>query len=137
MTVLSTPAFYSCIYFIASFQIAMVSDPLTSSFYDRVSSSTRIGLVFTFPDLPMQADGFNVVVNDVLRFGGLKTYNGQDVADFAWHRRFAYEIECFRFGYVHTRALGAVWYGDSTEPALWAVNGSFFGLPSQSMEIGC
>lgn len=83
-------------------------------------------LVFTFPGLPTQIDGISVLVNDVLRFRGLKSNNSRNVANFAWPRRFADEIEYFRFGYVHTRALGGFWYEDFTEPATWAVNGSFF-----------
>jgi len=84
-------------------------------------------LVFSFPDLPTHADGISVLVNDVLRFTGLKSHDSQTVADFDWHRRFANETEYFRFGYVHARVLGGFWYEDFTDPATWAVNGSFSG----------
>lgn len=84
-------------------------------------------LVFSFADLPTHVDGISILVNDVLRFTGLKSNDSQAVADFDWHRRFANEVEYFRFGYMHTRVLGGFWYEDFTDPATWAVNGSFFG----------
>ncbi|KAJ5195609.1 uncharacterized protein N7498_009047 [Penicillium cinerascens] len=89
----------------------------------RIEHQNR--LVFSFPDLPGHVDGISVLINDVLRFRSLKSNNSQDVAEFVWHRGFANEIEYFRFGYVHAHALGGVWYEDFTEPATWAVDGSF------------
>jgi hypothetical protein len=83
-------------------------------------------ILFSFPGLPARVDGISVLVNDVLRFSGLKSNESRNVTDFAWSRRFENETEYFRFGYAHTRALGGLWYEDFTEPATWAVNGSFF-----------
>lgn len=91
-------------------------------------------IVFTFGDLPTRVDGISVVVNDVLRFEGLKSNSSQDVDDFAWSRRFDNETEYFRFGYAHARALGGFWYEDFTEPATWAGNGSF-SLPTVEMTL--
>ena len=90
----------------------------------RIEHQNR--LVFSFRELPVHVDGISVLINDVLRLRSLKSNNSQDVAEFVWHRGFANEIEYFRFGYVHTHALGGVWYEDFTEPATWAVDGSFF-----------
>lgn len=83
-------------------------------------------LVVSFPDLPTHVDGIGVVVNDVLRFMSVKSNGSQTVDDFVWRRRFADETEYFRFGYVHTRALGGLWYEDFTDPSTWAANGSFY-----------
>jgi len=83
-------------------------------------------LTFSFPDLPQHVDGISVLVNDVQRFQSLKPKGSSQISDFVWGRRFANEIEYFRFGYVHVNTLGGVWYEDFSESATWATDGNFF-----------
>ena len=82
-------------------------------------------LVFSFPDLEPHADGLSVLVNDVERFQAFRPKDGQHLPDFTWSRTYPNELEYFRFGLVHTNALGGLWYEDFSPPAVWGVDGNF------------
>jgi hypothetical protein len=82
-------------------------------------------LVFSFPDLEPHADGLSVLVNDVERFQVFRPKDGQHLPDFTWSRTYPNELEYFRFGFVHTNALGGLWYEDFSPPAVWGVDGNF------------
>ncbi|KAJ6132289.1 hypothetical protein N7471_007504 [Penicillium samsonianum] len=82
-------------------------------------------LVFSFPDLEPHADGLSVLVNDVERFQVFRPKDGQPLPDFTWSRTYPHELEYFRFGLVHTNALGGLWYEDFSPPAVWGADGDF------------
>ncbi|KAJ5518232.1 hypothetical protein N7453_000654 [Penicillium expansum] len=82
-------------------------------------------LVFSFPDLEPHADGLSVLVNDVERFQVFRPKDGQPLPDFTWSRTYPNELEYFRFGLVHTNALGGLWYEDFSPPAVWSADGNF------------
>ncbi|KAJ5199001.1 hypothetical protein N7491_000435 [Penicillium cf. griseofulvum] len=82
-------------------------------------------LVFSFPDLEPHADGLSVLVNDVERFQVFRPKDGKHLPDFTWSRTYPHELEYFRFGLVHTNALGGLWYEDFSPPAVWRADGNF------------
>ncbi|KAJ5794915.1 hypothetical protein N7457_001514 [Penicillium paradoxum] len=82
-------------------------------------------LVFSFPDLESHADGLSVLVNDVMRFQAFRPKDGEHLPDFTWSRTYPNEVEYFRFGLVHTNALGGLWYEDFSTPAVWGNDGNF------------
>ncbi|KAF7718801.1 Uncharacterized protein PECH_005870 [Penicillium ucsense] len=83
-------------------------------------------LTFSFPDLPPHVDGIGVIVNDVLRYQGMKAKDNNSVPDFEWSRLQPNQPEYFQLGYVHSNALGGQWYEDFSVPSTWAVSGDFF-----------
>ncbi|KAJ6072304.1 hypothetical protein N7467_010389 [Penicillium canescens] len=85
----------------------------------------RNSLVFAFPDIESHADGLSVLVNDVERFQAFRSKDGEPMPDFSWSRSYPNELEYFRFGYVHTNALGGLWYEDFSPPAVWNADGVF------------
>ncbi|KAJ5562688.1 hypothetical protein N7461_001449 [Penicillium sp. DV-2018c] len=82
-------------------------------------------LVFSFPDLEPHADGLSVMVNDVMRYQAFRPKDGQHLPDFTWSRTYDDELEYFRFGLVHTNALGGLWYEDFSMAAVWGADGNF------------
>ncbi|KAJ5319122.1 uncharacterized protein N7506_011826 [Penicillium brevicompactum] len=89
-------------------------------------------LVFAFPEIPAHADGLSVLVNDVERFQTFRPKDDKPLPDFTWTRTNPNELEYFRFGYVHSKALGGLWYEDFSPPATWNADGNFvFPDPEQ------
>ncbi|CAG8422680.1 unnamed protein product [Penicillium salamii] len=82
-------------------------------------------LVFSFPDVAPHADGLSVLVNDVERFQAFRPKGDKPLPDFTWTRTNPNELEYFRFGYVHSKALGGLWYEDFSPPATWNADGNF------------
>lgn len=67
-----------------------------------------------------------MIVNDVLRYQGLKSKDSNSVPDFAWSRLHNDQPEYFRLGYVHLNALGGVWYEDFSVASTWVIGGDFY-----------
>ena len=86
----------------------------------------RNHLTFSFTDLPSHVDGISVIVNDVLRYQGMKVKDNDSVPDFTWSRQRRNQPEYFQLGYVHSNALGGQWYEDFSVPSTWAASGDFF-----------
>jgi hypothetical protein len=89
------------------------------------SLTDKNNLVFSFPDIEPRADGLSVLVNDVERFQAFRPKDDTHLPDFTWTRTNPNELEYFRFGYVHSKPLGGLWYEDFSPPAVWNVDGNF------------
>ncbi|KAJ5099459.1 hypothetical protein N7532_006460 [Penicillium argentinense] len=82
-------------------------------------------VVFNFPELPPNVDGLGVIINDVLRYQEFRPKDSHTVPPLDWKREHIAQEEYFRFGYVHTNALGGVWYEDFSEAATWRATGQY------------
>jgi hypothetical protein len=89
------------------------------------SLTDKNNLVFSFPDIEPGVDGLSVLVNDVERFQAFRPKDDTPLPDFTWARTNPSEVEYFRFGYVHSKALGGLWYEDFSPPATWKADGDF------------
>ncbi|CAG7958001.1 unnamed protein product [Penicillium olsonii] len=89
------------------------------------SLTDQNNLVFSFPDIASHADGLSVLVNDVERYQAFRPKDDKPLPDFTWTRTNPSELEYFRFGYVHSKALGGLWYEDFSPPATWNADGNF------------
>ncbi|OJJ48344.1 hypothetical protein ASPZODRAFT_150592 [Penicilliopsis zonata CBS 506.65] len=88
-----------------------------------VLSNHSLFFDFSSLTLPSDADGLNVLVNDVQRFQAYRDPATGLVPAWNWTRRVESDPEYFRFGYVKASSLGGVWYEDFTTPVVWEVDG--------------
>lgn len=89
------------------------------------SLTDQNNLVFSFPDLEPHFDGLSVLVNDVERFQAFRPKDDKPLPDFTWKRAHPNETEYFRFGYVHSNALGGHSYEGFSLAAVWNADGNF------------
>ncbi|KAJ5104923.1 hypothetical protein NUU61_002270 [Penicillium alfredii] len=83
-------------------------------------------LTFKFPELEPHIEGLSVLVNDVQRYKQFRPKEGGALPDFNWTRLHPGKPEYFRFGYIHEKKLGGVWYEDFSKPSSWLPDGNYF-----------